>query len=76
MQFMFERNGRRTVITGWRAWALAVPAMLLVAFVVVAFALFALGLALTLGTILLIGVPVAILLALIVHLLLPAPRPQ
>jgi len=76
MRVLFERRGRRTVITGWRAWALAVPAMLLVAFIVVAVALFALGVALTLGTILLIGVPVAVLLTFIVHLLLPAPRPR
>jgi hypothetical protein len=74
MKVVFTRNDRRTVITGWRAWALAVPVMLIAALILVVAVAFALGLVLTVGTILLIGVPIALLLTLIAHLLLPAPR--
>jgi len=58
-----ERNGRSTVVTGWRAMPLAAGAMLsgLAALVFLAF-LF-LGIALTVGAVLLIAVPVAIVLA-------------
>jgi hypothetical protein len=58
-----ERNGRSTVVTGWRAMLLAAGAMLsgLAALVFLAF-LF-LGIALTVGAVLLIAVPVAIVLA-------------
>ena len=74
MKLLFTVNDRRTVITGWRAWALALPVMLFVALVLVIVAAFALGLVLTVGTILIIGIPVALLLTFIVHLLLPAQR--
>ena len=74
MKVVFARNDRRTVITGWRAWAMVVPLMLIAALILVVAAAFALGLVLTVGTILLIGVPIALLLTLIAHLLLPAPR--
>lgn len=58
-----ERDGRSTVVTGWRAMLLAAGAMLsgLAALVFLAF-LF-LGIALTVGAVLLIAVPVAIVLA-------------
>jgi hypothetical protein len=74
MMFVFARNGQRSVITGWRAWALVVPVMLVVALILVAAAMFALGLVLTVGTILIVGVPIALLLSFIVHLLLPKPE--
>ena len=74
MKLVFTRNDRRTVVTGWRAWALVVPVMLIAALILVVAAAFALGLVLTVGTILLVGVPIALLLTLIAHLLLPAPR--
>lgn len=58
-----ERDGRSTVVTGWRAMLLAAGAMLggLAALVFLGF-LF-LGIALTVGAVLLIAVPVAIVLA-------------
>lgn len=71
MKFVFSVNDRRTVITGWRAWALALPVMFIVALVLVVAATFALGLVLTVGTILIVGIPIALLLTFIVHLLLP-----
>ena len=74
MKFVFTVNDRQTVITGWRAWALALPVMLFVALVLVVFAAFAFGLVLTVGTILIVGIPLALLLTFIVHLLLPAQR--
>lgn len=74
MKVVFTRGGQRTVITGWRAWAMIVPLMLIAALILVVAAAFALGLVLTVGTILLVGVPIALLLTLIAHLLLPAPR--
>lgn len=58
-----ERDGRSTVVTGWRAMLLAAGAMLggLAALVFLGF-LF-LGIAVTVGAVLLIAVPVAIVLA-------------
>ena len=58
-----ERNGRATVVTGWRAMLLAAGALLgglaALAFLAVVF----LGIAVTLGAVLLVAVPVAIILA-------------
>jgi hypothetical protein len=71
MKFVFERNGKRIVSTGWRAWLLGAPVLLLLSIVGVVIVLLALGAALTLGTVLLIGIPVAVVLALVGHLLLP-----
>lgn len=65
---VIERNGRRTVITGWREWAILLPAMFLVALAVLGLLTLALGLAVTLITIALIAVPVAIVLVLIASL--------
>jgi hypothetical protein len=71
---VFQRNGRTTVLTGWRAWLFAAAlfvgltfAMALVAFVV-------LGVAVTVGAVLLIVVPVAIGVALIASLFQPKSR--
>jgi hypothetical protein len=65
---VIERNGRTTVITGWRAWlvgvALFVGATLLIGFI----AFVALGVALTLTAILLIVVPVAVAVGLLASL--------
>jgi hypothetical protein len=71
MKFVFERNGKRIVFTGWRAWLLGAPVLLLLSIVGVVILLLALGAALTLGTVLLIGIPIAAVLALVIHLLLP-----
>jgi Flp pilus assembly protein TadB len=60
-----NKNGKTTVITGWRAWALGalVALGLIVVFYVVLF--FMLGIAVTLGVVLAIAVPVLVLGALI-----------
>jgi hypothetical protein len=65
---VIERNGRRTVITGWREWVIVLPAMFLVALAVLALLGLALGVAFTLITLLLIALPIAIVLALIASL--------
>ncbi|MFA5900162.1 MAG: hypothetical protein WC829_13750 [Hyphomicrobium sp.] len=56
-----EKNGQTTVVTGWRAVLLAVGALLgaLAAFIFLAFIFF--GIALTVGAVLLVVVPAAII---------------
>jgi hypothetical protein len=55
-----ERNGQTTVVTGWRALLLAVGALLsgLAALVFIAFIF--LGIAITVGAVLLVAIPAAI----------------
>ena len=64
---VIQRNGRTTVITGWRAWLLGVAVALLL--VMIAFV--ALGIAITVGAVLLIVVPVAIGVAILMSLFHP-----
>jgi hypothetical protein len=65
---VISRNGRTTVLTGWRAW-LAGAAMFVAGTVLFAFIAFVmLGLAVTVGAVLLIVVPVAIGVALLASL--------
>jgi hypothetical protein len=62
---VIDRNGQRTVITGWRAWVVGAA---VVAGLTAMFALFAvllLGVAVTVGIVLLIAVPVAIIVGLV-----------
>lgn len=65
---VIDRNGKRTVITGWRAWLILVPAVLLVAAAMVALIGVMLGAALTVGTLLLFGLPLAVALLLLTQL--------
>ena len=60
-----ESNGRTTVVTGWRAWLLTFGAIIGVAATFVFLAFVFLGLALTIGAVLLVALPVAIAVALI-----------
>lgn len=64
-----ERNGQTTVVTGWRAWLLTIGAIIGAAAAFVFLAFIFLGMALTIGAVLLIALPVAIALALIGSLL-------
>ena len=62
-------NGRTIVLTGWRAW-LAGAVLLVAATLILALVLFfVLGIAVTVGAVLLIVVPVAIGIALLASLL-------
>lgn len=64
---IIERNGQRSVFTGWRAWliwlAIVVPATLLLGIVVVALIGLILGVALSLATIAIFALPLAFVLA-------------
>lgn len=63
-----ERNGRTTVVTGWRAWLMAAVAMLtgLATLVFLAFIFF--GVAIAVGAVLLIAIPAAIIVAVVTAL--------
>jgi hypothetical protein len=62
---VIERDGRTTVVSGWRAWLLGAAAFIL-STLVLAFVLFVLlGVAVTVGAVLLIVVPVLIGVALL-----------
>ncbi len=60
---VINRNGQPTVITGWRAWLIGAVAFVasVLLFAVIAFVM--LGVAVTIGAVLLIVVPAAILMA-------------
>jgi hypothetical protein len=62
---VITRNGQTTVLTGWRAWLVGTVAFI-VSFVLLAlFTFLALGIAFTIGAVLLIIVPLAIGFALL-----------
>jgi hypothetical protein len=58
-----DRNGRTTVVSGWKMWLLALGVVLsaVAAFVFLAFIF--LGMAITIGAVLLVAVPVALAFA-------------
>ena len=64
-------NGQRTVITGWRAWAIIAPTAVLVALILVVAGILVLGAALSVATVLLFAVPLALVVALGAQLLSP-----
>jgi hypothetical protein len=62
---VIQRHGKTTVVTGWQAWLLGAAAFA-ITMVVLAFVFFVLlGIAITVGTLLLIAVPVLVGIALI-----------
>ena len=65
---VITRNGRTTVLTGWRAWlaGCAILAATSLVFFLIVFVL--LGVAVTVGAVLLIVVPVAVGLAILASL--------
>jgi hypothetical protein len=65
---VIERNGKTTVLTGWRAWLAGAAAVLIATLMIAGVAFLAFGLALTVGLVLLIVVPVAIGVGLIASL--------
>ena len=60
-----EKNGKTTVVTGWRAWLIAFGAVSGTVLVLALLAFLFLGIALTVGAILLVVLPAAIIVALI-----------
>jgi hypothetical protein len=74
MEFRFETDNKKILITGWRAWLIGLPILAVVAIVLAAVAMLVLGVALTVGTVLLIGVPIALLLWVLARLVFPRNR--
>ena len=68
------RNGKTTVITGWRAWVLGAGVFVATTVLVALVAFLVLGIALTVTTLLFIAVPVIIGVALIASFF-RGPRP-
>jgi hypothetical protein len=68
---VITRNGKTTVVTGWRAWLMATIAFVAACSLLFLFAFVMLGVAITVGAVLMIVVPVAIGLALIASLFRP-----
>ncbi len=62
---VMTRNGRTTVITGWRAWLLGAVAFLATILVLALMAFLFLGIAVTIGAVAMIMVPAAIIVALL-----------
>jgi hypothetical protein len=62
---VITRNGKTTVLTGWRAWLVGAVAFVASFVLLALFAFFVLGIAITVGAVLLILVPVAIGVALL-----------
>jgi len=65
---VITRNGRTTVITGWRAWLIGTAAFVVATALLFVIAFVMLGVAITAGAVLLIVVPVAIGVALLASL--------
>jgi hypothetical protein len=63
--FVIHRNGQTTVITGWRAWLIGAAAFLAATLLMAMIAFVLLGVAITVGAVLTIVVPVAVGLALL-----------
>jgi hypothetical protein len=66
---VIERDGRRIVLTGWRAWLVGALVFAALTAVLALLAFLVLGIAVTAAAVLLIVVPVAIGLALVAGLL-------
>jgi hypothetical protein len=62
------RNGKTTVVTGWRAWLVGVVVFLAAMALLLVIAFVILGMAITVGAVLLIVVPVAVGVALLTSL--------
>jgi hypothetical protein len=65
---VIDRNGRQTVITGWRAWLIGAAVFVGLTALFAVIAVFVLGIALTLSALLLIAIPVAVGVALLASL--------
>jgi hypothetical protein len=68
------RNGRTTVITGWRAWLIGAAVGIAATVILAGVALVVLGVTLTITTVVLLIAPVIIGVAILVSLFRPAER--
>lgn len=62
---VISRNGRTTVVSGWRATLLGVVAALVIALVFGSITLLLFGVAITFATLLLLGLPLAVVAVLV-----------
>jgi hypothetical protein len=62
---VIERRGRTTVITGWRAWLFGAAAVAAVSLLMALIFFVFLGVAVTLGAIFLVALPVFVVIAVI-----------
>jgi Mn2+/Fe2+ NRAMP family transporter len=69
-------NGRQIRIRGWRAWLMYGVAALVLALVAVILVSLFLGIALTVVTVLLFGLPILLVLALVLRVFRPQMRPM
>jgi hypothetical protein len=65
---VIQRNGQTTVITGWRAWLIGAVAFVVATLLMALLVFVMLGVAITVGAVLMIVIPVAVGLALIASL--------
>ena len=68
---VITRNGKTTVITGWRAWLVGAAAFAFLTVLLFLIVFLMAGVAITVGAVLLIVVPVAVGLALIASVFRP-----
>jgi hypothetical protein len=68
---VIQRNGKTTVITGWRAWLVGAAAFIGVTLLMALIAFVFLGIAVTIGAVLLIVLPVALGVALLASFFRP-----
>ena len=69
---VIERNGKTTVITGWRAWLIGCAAFMAASIVLAIVVFVLLGVAITVTAVLFLVVPVAVGVALLVSMIRPA----
>jgi hypothetical protein len=75
VKVVYGRDGRREEVAGWRKWSIAIPAAFVAAVVLALVLVIVFGIAITVGAVLLIAVPAAVLLALLARaVMLPRPR--
>jgi hypothetical protein len=65
---VITRNGRTTVVTGWRAWFVSVAVLVTAVALLFVIAFVVLGVGITVGAVLLIVVPVAVGVAILASL--------
>jgi hypothetical protein len=62
---IIEPDGKRTPVTGWRAWLVRAAAVFIVAAVFVMMAVLVVGAAMTVGMLLLVAIPVVLVVGLV-----------
>ena len=65
LMIVITRNGRTTVVTGWKAWLIGAAAVTVAWLVLAGFVFFMAGAAITLGLVMLLAIPALALVALV-----------